>query len=239
MLTRFARLLQEAGATAPATVTHAQVAELLTGYAPGSKGTLFNLLNRFMKASTTPNPLDGYKRPMRQTYRARPVADQLISEALNTASSRDALLIELMSFCGLRASETASLRFDQIETATGTKLLRITGKGDKTRRVPLPRTIAQKIALEDHERIFLFPGYQSDHLRSASVSKIIRQTFPAGVTAHMLRHRFATRVYSQTGDLRAVQELLGHASLATTETYLGVDQEAVWQAARAAHDLIA
>ncbi|WP_022899139.1 tyrosine-type recombinase/integrase, partial [Humibacter albus] len=80
----------------------------------------------------------------------------------------------------------------------------------------------------------LFPGRVDGHLSAAYVSKLISRALPEGVTAHPLRHRFASRAYAAERDIRAVQELLGHASVATTQIYTAVPDAALRRAALAA-----
>jgi integrase len=118
--------------------------------------------------------------------------------------------------------------------------LRIPGKGGKTRLVPLDVDLADMLLAKQG---YAFPGKIDGHLSPAYVSRVVSKVLPDGVTAHKLRHRFATRAYrGSNSNLRAVQELLGHSSIATTQVYVSVDADELRQAAlsaRAEWDLIA
>ena len=102
----------------------------------------------------------------------------------------------------------------------------VLGKGGRRRVVPLTRRLA--LELRALPRGYAFPGNADGHLSAAYVSKLISRALPEGVTAHMLRHRFASRAYVGSGrDIRAVQELLGHTSVATTQVYTAVPDGAL------------
>jgi integrase len=138
------------------------------------------------------------------------------------------MMIRLGASAGLRCCEIASMRSDCVVRTAKGWALRVHGKGDKTRVVPVPRELADLVSAHDG---FLFPGADNGHLSAAYVSKLISRGLPSGVTAHMLRHRYGTRALRATGNLRAVQELLGHASVATTQVYTRVDDDMLWEAA--------
>jgi site-specific recombinase XerD len=80
----------------------------------------------------------------------------------------------------------------------------------------------------------VFPGQVNGHLTSGYVSKLVSDALPPGWTAHTLRHRFASVAYSADRDIRAVQELLGHASVATTQIYTAIPKDALRRAVNAA-----
>lgn len=110
--------------------------------------------------------------------------------------------------------------------------LRVIGKGGKTRHVPILRQDLLAQIIDAHG--FLFKGNIDGHLSAAYVSRLISASLGNRTTAHQLRHRFATEALRGTHDLRAVQELLGHASLATTQIYTDVADEDLWDAVAAA-----
>jgi integrase/recombinase XerC len=159
-------------------------------------------------------------------------------------AARDTAVVTLLYGSGLRISEALSL--------TGAdhplpEVLRITGKGGKTRLVPsLPATRA---AVEQYARLCpfdlaqdapLFRGARGGALNPRLIAQAMQRTraalgLPASATPHALRHSFATHLLSAGGDLRAIQSLLGHASLSTTETYTAVDTARLMQAYNAAH----
>ncbi len=148
-------------------------------------------------------------------------------------AARDAAVLSLLYGCGLRISEALSLRAVDIPSATSA--LRITGKGGKTRLVPLLPIVAEAIAtyrklcpyhLTNDEPMFV--GARGGKLHAAIIQRgmqKLRSAFglPDTATPHALRHSFATHLLAGGGDLRTIQELLGHASLSTTQIYTGVD----------------
>lgn len=118
----------------------------------------------------------------------------------------------------------------------------VRGKGGKTRIVPLGEQLAAAVCAgaAGHTPYlpaegWLFPAWPGGgHLTPAHVGKLVAAALPAGWSMHMLRHRFATRAYRGSRNLRAVQVLLGHSSVATTERYTAVDDDEIRAAAMAA-----
>ncbi len=164
---------------------------------------------------------------------ARDVLDTVGDQSLvEWISARDTAVVTLLYGCGLRISEALGL--------TGAahpmpEVLRIIGKGNKERLVPtLPATRA---AVAEYVRLCpfdltqhdpLFRGARGGPLNPRLIALVMQKTraqlgLPASATPHALRHSFATHLLSAGGDLRAIQELLGHASLSTTEAYTAVD----------------
>lgn len=148
--------------------------------------------------------------------------DAAITAALDGATPRDRALVMLGRYACLRLSEitTLSMRDRQGDT------LRIRGKGDRERIVYINAPLMD--ALARLERILprgaYFPGETDGHLHPQSVHKIVKRV--TGWNPHALRHAGATAAYRATGDLRAVQDMLGHASLATTQRYLHLTDDA-------------
>jgi integrase/recombinase XerC len=149
-------------------------------------------------------------------------------------AARNAALLGLLYGSGLRISEALSLRktdFFPEDAAT----LRIIGKGNKTRVVPL--LAAAREGVEAYMKLCpwpitadgsLFVGARGGPLQPAIIQREMQKMrsalgLPETATPHALRHSFATHLLSAGGDLRAIQELLGHASLSTTQVYTGVD----------------
>lgn len=155
-------------------------------------------------------------------------ADDMIQRALLTATAEETAMILLGRLACLRLTELTTLHMRQRET----DILRITGKGDKQRLVPIADDLMP--ALLTLERIngygFYFPGRWGGSMHPQSVNKIITRV--TGTNPHSLRHAGATAAYRATRNLRAVQELLGHASLATTQRYLHVDLDEIRAAAQ-------
>ena len=146
-------------------------------------------------------------------------------------AKRDAALLTLLYGCGLRLGEALSLtRRDHLAARSGR--LKVTGKGRKQRIVPVLPIVAA--ALDDyvaacpHRHDPLFLGVRGGPLNPRIVQDRLQRLrlmlgLPASATPHALRHSFATHLLAGGGDLRAIQELLGHASLSTTQRYTDVD----------------
>jgi integrase/recombinase XerC len=146
---------------------------------------------------------------------------------------RNAAVLTLLYGCGLRISEALSLTPDDFTGST--TALRITGKGDKTRIVPL--IAPARTGVEDYIKLCPFPlsgdkplfrGARGGPLQPAIIQREMQKMrgalgLPDSATPHALRHSFATHLLAGGGDLRTIQELLGHASLSTTQVYTGVD----------------
>lgn len=170
--------------------------------------------------------------------RPRPAGDDALAEALVTAPRRVAVMIRLGAYVGLRCCEIARIRAADISGPRGERDVLVKGKGGHERVVPIDDTTAVMVAelARSSPGGWAFPTrYADTPLDPATVSRLVSRALPDGVTAHMLRHRFAGRAYNRGGrDLRAVQELLGHATIATTQIYVGVDAEALRRAAAGA-----
>ncbi len=159
-------------------------------------------------------------------------------------AARDTAVVTLLYGCGLRISEALGLlRKD----APLTDMLRIRGKGDKDRLVPvLPAARAavdHYIALLPYEtgpNHPLFLGKRGKALNPRIVSGVMEKSrmqlgLPATATPHAMRHSFATHLLNAGGDLRAIQDLLGHASLSTTQAYTAVNTARLMEVYRASH----
>ena len=149
-------------------------------------------------------------------------------------AARDAAVLSLLYGSGLRISEALSLTQGEAPRA-GTESLRILGKGGKTRLVPvLPYVVdavSRYLSLLPYvsgAEAPLFVGEKGGPLRARVVQRTVEQMrgalgLPPSATPHALRHSFATHLLASSGDLRTVQELLGHVSLSTTQIYTAVD----------------
>lgn len=152
--------------------------------------------------------------------RPRPAPEDVVNRARTTADSRTSLMVQLAAEAGLRCSEIASLHSrDLVEDYTGWSL-RIVGKGGVIRMVPLTPRLT--LELQSRPEGHFFPGRGRDHLSAPYVSQLLSEHLDGHWTGHTLRHRFATVAYSAERDLRAVQELLGHADPQTTARYAAV-----------------
>lgn len=161
-------------------------------------------------------------------------------------SARDTALLTLLYGCGLRLSEALSLNLRDAPLPSGTEPLRITGKGGKTRIVPVLPAIRAAIAAWLPHRgpgepdAPLFTGARGGRLDPAVAQRAMREArrllgLPEHATPHALRHSFATHLLAGGADLRAIQELLGHASLSTTQRYTNVDADGLLATWRIAH----
>jgi integrase/recombinase XerC len=150
---------------------------------------------------------------------------------------RDAALLTLLYGTGLRISEALSLARQDFEGAD--TMLRVTGKGGKQRDVPLlPLVVhalndylaAQPFGLRREDKVFrgLRGGVLAPRQAQAMLAGLRRAIgLPDNVTPHALRHSFASHLLSGGGDLRTIQELLGHALLSSTQIYTQVDEAAL------------
>ncbi|WJS83230.1 tyrosine recombinase XerC [Paracoccus sp. TOH] len=159
-------------------------------------------------------------------------------------AARDTAVLTLLYGCGLRISEALGL--DGADWPFR-EALTIRGKGGKERQVPVLPVARQAIA--EYLRLCpyplepaaaLFRGARGGRLNPALISAAMRQLrqvmgLPPTATPHALRHSFATHLLAAGGDLRTIQELLGHASLSTTQVYTGVDDARLLETYRAAH----
>lgn len=159
--------------------------------------------------------------------------------------ARNAALYALLYGCGLRISEALALTFATFDAAKDS--FRVTGKGNKTRIVPLLPAVKASIqryvslcpyVLQANEPIFR--GAKGGLLNPAVIQREMRVMrgvlgLPDTATPHALRHSFATHLLAGGADLRSIQELLGHASLSTTQIYTGVDGAHLLKSWRAAH----
>ncbi|MBL7250663.1 tyrosine recombinase XerC [Alloalcanivorax sp. C16-2] len=148
---------------------------------------------------------------------------------------RDQAMLELLYGCGLRLAELLSLDLDSV--SAGSAELVVTGKGNKTRVLPVgkPALAALRAWLQarpslahDPEERALFVSQRGRRLSPSAVQQRLRRAARARglgdhLHPHKLRHSFATHVLENSGDLRAVQELLGHANLSTTQVYTHLD----------------
>jgi integrase/recombinase XerC len=168
-------------------------------------------------------------------------------------SVRDHAILELFYSSGLRLSELVNLNIDALDFSEGT--VQVTGKGNKTRIVPLGSHAISAIKkwLEHRAQISI----KNDSLNSTSASRLfiglqgrpissrniqyrikgwsIKQGINSSVHPHMLRHSFASHVLQSSGDLRAVQEMLGHANISTTQVYTHLDYQHLTKVYDAAH----
>ena len=168
---------------------------------------------------------------------------------------RDHAILELFYASGLRLSELVGLDLDDVNLST--KMVRVLGKGGKQRIVPFNTSTAAAIRtyLKDREGLVagavrpatavrrrdpLFVNYRGGRLTVRSVDRLVRRYVAAcsarmGISPHALRHSFATHLLQRGADLRAIQELLGHARLSTTQRYTHVNAAQLLEVYRKSH----
>lgn len=161
----------------------------------------------------------------------RPTPDAALIAGLTGTDERTRLAIEVIDATGLRRAECAAMQPAHLLSTVDGSALRVVGKGGHVRVVPVPERVAHRVRAADQ---FVFPGLIEGHLSPHYLGKLISRALPDHWTAHTLRHRYATRVYAATNDLRAVQELLGHANVQTTARYVGVTGDRLRVAAQSA-----
>ncbi|OYV37045.1 MAG: recombinase XerC [Acidocella sp. 20-61-6] len=212
--------------------------------------TFFKFLHKRHCIETTALSLITRPRPKRPLPRALTLADAaLVTTDIGDASdiaaiqARDAALMCLLYGAGLRINEALSLNVGDVPRVGNP--MRVTGKGNKQRIVPILSVVHE--ALATHLKLHpnpaatepLFIGLRGKRLNAGVVQKTLRDFrrlngLPEHATPHALRHSFATHLLSGGADLRSIQELLGHASLSTTQRYTDVDTDqlmAVWRSA--------
>jgi integrase/recombinase XerC len=170
----------------------------------------------------------------------------LAVQAEDWLALRDRAMMELFYSSGLRLAELTGLDLPAIDLSQG--LVRVTGKGGKTREVPVGKiardAVARWLRVRSEARATgsaaVFIGRQGRRITPRAVQQRIsywarRQGLDVPVHPHMLRHSFASHVLESSGDLRAVQELLGHANLKTTQVYTHLDFQHLAKVYDAAH----
>ena len=211
--------------------------------------TFFKYLNR--KGILEKNVAASFSAPRLPKLLPRPLtADQAV-ELVHLRSEtwqelRDQALFTLLYGAGLRISEALNLNVVDLPPSDDLTL-RIRGKGGKERILPILPLILQKIedyfksapfAFSPSSPVFL--GTRGDRLNPATAQKALRDIrntmgYPASLTPHALRHSFASHLLASGGDLRKIQELLGHASLSTTQIYTKVDTSHLLETYQKAH----
>ncbi len=207
------------------------------------------------------NPADGVRAPKA----AKPLPKALaVDDAVRLAEHRDAeadpaldardrCIVELLYGCGLRVAELVDL---DLQPGAGARCwidvagaeAHVRGKGDKRRSVPVGRAaldalaawLAVRATLARADEPALFVGVRGARLGASQLrmrlrDRAIRAGLPTHVHPHMLRHSFASHLLQSSGDLRAVQELLGHANISTTQVYTRLDFQHLAKVYDAAH----
>lgn len=226
------------------------------GLSAASTQRMLSVLRSFLqdqvrRGRIAANPAAEVRAPKRARVLPKTVEKDALIAALDQPVQgelpiRDHAIAELFYSAGLRLAELVSLDLDSF-SADGREL-RVTGKGSKTRLVPVGRKAAAALEAWKRERTLLaadgetavFVGRNGRRLSVRSVQLRLRAWarragLEGGLHPHQLRHSFATHLLEESGDLRAVQELLGHANLSTTQIYTHLDFNRLSKVYDAAH----
>jgi integrase/recombinase XerC len=222
--------------------------------------SFFNFLCRFHRASQ--NPAVGVPAPkaakrlpktlnideIEQLLQSREaITDNVKNRSTqHIISSRDHAIMELLYACGLRLSELSGLDLQDVDWQQ--QVVMVTGKGRKQRRIPFGRKARlaldhwlpyrSLIAAEDEKALFINQrGYRlsNSNIQKRLKKMALTQGLNTNVYPHMLRHSFASHILESSKDLRAVQELLGHANLSTTQIYTHLDFQHLAEVYDSAH----
>jgi integrase/recombinase XerC len=197
------------------------------------------------------NPASGVQAPkpsrrLPATLDADQVASLLALAGEDDLTVRDRAMLELFYSSGLRLAELVGVDLSDLDFPDRT--VRVTGKGNKVRIVPVGRYalealetwIVVRVTIAKPQEVALFVSRRGTRLAPRTVQSRLKrwaqqQGAPVGVHPHMLRHSFASHMLESSGNLRAVQELLGHASLSTTQVYAHLDFQHLAQIYDKAH----
>ncbi len=203
------------------------------------------------------NPAESVRTPKQEKTLPRHLRPGEIEDLIDSAQTddplgrRDRAILELLYATGLRVGELVSLDWPDVDLEA--RVLRVMGKGGKERMVPFGRPAAEalKAWLADSESLIaerpaprsrepVFLSKTGRRLSDRAVRRIVDRRsaaagVPAGVHPHTLRHTFATHLLEEGADLRTIQELLGHSSLATTQRYTHVEIERMLRIYRESH----
>lgn len=221
------------------------------GVGPTSQCRILSGVRSFFRYLVT----DGYRDDDPTELLESPQTAEKLPEVLSTAEvdrieasfdlskwegHRNRAIVEMLFSCGLRVTELVTLRLSDLFLDDG--FIRVTGKGSKERLVPISDRAVAELALwfDDRRQMNIRPGeegYVFLNRRGAHLTRTMilimlkRQAVEAGITKtispHTLRHSFATALLEGGADLRAIQELLGHESIGTTEIYTHIDLTAL------------
>jgi integrase/recombinase XerC len=207
------------------------------------------------RAEFEPTAVLATRSPKFQAKLPRPVARDTARNLISTVelqhperwiSARDVAVVTMLYGCGLRISEALALTFSATPLP---EVLRITGKGNKERLVPVIPAARRAVEaylgacpLSFEPATPLFRGLRGGRLNPRIVQKTMERTrlqlgLPSSVTPHAMRHSFATHLLEAGGDLRTIQELLGHASLSSTQAYTSIDKAHLMRVYEKTHPL--
>ena len=193
-------------------------------------------------AKSLPKPL-----PMASAKRLADADERAGEDRETWILARDAAVMALLYGSGLRISEALGLKRREVPKPGEGDVLIVTGKGNKTRMVPVLQNVLALV--QEYVAMCPYPlpaegpifvGARGGPLSPRIIQLAMERLrgalgLPDSATPHALRHSFATHLLSRGGDLRAIQELLGHSSLSTTQIYTGIDSERLLEVYKTAH----
>ena len=183
-----------------------------------------------------PSPADALPTISRPVPPPRPTPERVYRDALAAADERTRAILVLAGAAGLRRGEIVRVNIADLSDDGDAPFLLVRAKGGHDRLIPVTAEIAGLIRTRcaaDRDG-WAFPSRDGGHIRPRWASKLAARVLPPGWSLHSLRHRFATTAYSADRDLLAVQRLLGHSSVATTQRYTAPPDDAMRRALDAA-----
>ncbi|NPA74964.1 MAG: tyrosine-type recombinase/integrase [Euryarchaeota archaeon] len=204
-----------------------------------SKNTIYLALKAvtaYFKYRKIPLP-DDLKPPKRPKQMPKYLTEEEVRKLLDAAKEnpRDYAILSLLAYSGLRVSELCNLKFEDVELGERVVYVR-SGKGDKDRIVvisdPAAEAIENYLLSRTDSLEYLFSSQKSEHITRVQVFRIVKKYaelagIKKNVTPHVLRHTLATTMLRRGVDIRFIQQFLGHSSVATTQIYTHVDDEAL------------
>jgi integrase/recombinase XerD len=196
------------------------------------------------KGAVARNPSEALTLPRIERYLPETLNEMQVEQLIDSIDTkvslglRDRAMIELLYASGLRTSELANARLENFSVED--RILRVTGKGNKTRLVPVGRKACEALAaylsterpklLKRHSGSEIFLSERGTKLTTARIWQIVKKHakhsgLETNIYPHLLRHSFATHLLGNGADLRIIQEMLGHADISTTQVYTHVDQQ--------------
>jgi len=179
---------------------------------------------------------DGLSRPKRPMSTPRFITEDEVRRLIEAAvkdGPRNGLIVSILAYTGVRVSELCELKVTDLDVSNRTILVR-SGKGDRDRLVVLPQSLLDAILeyVTGRPGVYLFRGNGDGHLSVSAVQRLVKKAatnagIVKNVTPHVLRHTFATTILRRGGDIRFIQQLLGHRSVATTQIYTHVDDRMI------------
>ena len=241
--TRLSHIRQMARAlprTAPAEVSADQLLEWAAArdWAPETRHSYYVSIRAFYAAlRIDPSPADALPTISRPVPPPRPTPERVYRDALAAADERTRAILILAGAAGLRRGEIVRVNIADLSDDGANPFLLVRAKGGHDRLIPVTAEIAALIRTRcaaDPDSGWAFPSRDGGHIRPRWASKLAARVLPPGWSLHSLRHRFATTAYSADRDLLAVQRLLGHSSVATTQRYTAPPDDAMRRALDAA-----